>query len=85
MERSSPALDLKAEQDSAALAAWAASLIDMAAKWVTSSFPFTGKTAKNLRRKIGSESVQTQFSKIYFLQIYFLMAINSHTCLASRL
>jgi hypothetical protein len=38
-----------------------------------------------LQRKLGSESVKTQFSKIYFLQMYFLMAMNSHTCLVSRL
>ena len=35
-----------------------------------------------LRRKLGSESVKTQYSKIYFSQIYFLMAMNSHTCLS---
>ena len=26
--------------------------------------------------------VSTQFSKIYFSQMYFLMAMNSHTCLS---
>src|SRR3984885_12234829 len=35
-----------------------------------------------LRRKLGSESVKTQFSKIYFSQTYFLMAMNSHACLS---
>jgi hypothetical protein len=35
-----------------------------------------------VRRKLGSESVKTQFSKIYFSQICFLMAMNSHTCLS---
>jgi hypothetical protein len=35
-----------------------------------------------VRRKLGSESVKTQFSKINFLQMYFLMAMNSHICLS---
>jgi hypothetical protein len=35
-----------------------------------------------VRRKLGSESVKTQFSKIYFSQIYFLTAMNSHACLS---
>src|ERR1700733_2704113 len=35
-----------------------------------------------VRRKLGSESVKTQFSKIYFSQTYFLMAMNSHACLS---
>jgi hypothetical protein len=44
-----------------------------------------GSDAAFLQRKLGSESVKTQFSKIYFLQMYFLMAMNSHACLAPRL
>jgi hypothetical protein len=40
------------------------------------------KNLRLLRRKLGSESVKTQFSKIYFSQMYFLMAMDSYAYLS---
>jgi len=41
-----------------------------------------GSEFECVRRKLGSESVKTQCSKIYFSQIYFLIVIDSHTCIS---